>query len=726
MLSLFLQFIVVSQKSFTIVDEKGNGIPFVSVVISCNEQEEQLISSFDGVVESKLACDELKVKLKHVSYQTKWETITTNKQKVTLYPSDVQMTELVVTGQYVPSTQGSSVHKVKVIDSKRIQAQGAVNLQELMEQEMNIRVSQDQFLGSSMSIQGLSGENVKILIDGVPVIGRQNGNIDLTQINLNDVERIEVVEGPLSVNYGTNALAGTINIITKKSQDKLSVSGRAYYETVGQYNVDGSLNFNLGKQLFKLSGGRNYFDGYSQVDTSRVMDWKPKEQWFGGLDYSSSINKTEWRIKSNLFLEKLTARGEPRAPYYESAFDDYFYTTRIDNSIFLKSPLSKNLSANILGGYNYYQREKRAYLKDLVNIEYTLLDAPDAQDTSVFDLIFSRGSIVYAKDSSKINGQLGYDINVETSRGKRIEGQTQQIGDYALFASAEYLPTKKIKLKPGLRYSYNTQYKSPLIPSIHAKYQITQHLSVRSSYGRGFRAPSLKELYFLFVDQNHNILGNQNLKAEVSQNTMLQMSYKRGIKRGVYNFDLSFFHNKVSDQISLALVDISEQLYTYTNIGKFYSQGLNFNSGFRYKTYKTSFGFAYTGRYNLESESNPNIDKFSYSPEVTTSFIYEVEEWQTSFNLFYKYSGKLLGYAVDEVGTVSQYQIADYGMMDFSVINLFWKKRLTTTLGVKNIFDVQNINSTQFSGGVHSGGGGSLPVSWGRTFFLKLAFMFPS
>ena len=68
-----------------------------------------------------------------------------------------------------------------------------------------------------MSVQGLSGENVKILIDGVPVVGRLNGNVDLSQINLTNIERVEIVEGPLSVNYGTNALAGTINLITKKN-----------------------------------------------------------------------------------------------------------------------------------------------------------------------------------------------------------------------------------------------------------------------------------------------------------------------------------------------------------------------------------------------------------------------------------------------------------------------------------------------------------------------------
>ena len=71
-----------------------------------------------------------------------------------------------------------------------------------------------------MSMQGISGENVKILIDGVPVLGRLDGNIDLSKINLNDVDQIKVIEGPQSVSYGTNGMAGTINIIIKKDQKK--------------------------------------------------------------------------------------------------------------------------------------------------------------------------------------------------------------------------------------------------------------------------------------------------------------------------------------------------------------------------------------------------------------------------------------------------------------------------------------------------------------------------
>lgn len=123
-----------------------------------------------------------------------------------------------VTGQYGANTADQSVYKVRVIDESRIKAQGAVNLRDVLTNDLNIRLSNDPVLGSSLTMMGVGGENIKILIDGVPMVGRTNGNIDLSQINLNNVERIEVVEGPLSVSYGTNALGGAINLITKKTK----------------------------------------------------------------------------------------------------------------------------------------------------------------------------------------------------------------------------------------------------------------------------------------------------------------------------------------------------------------------------------------------------------------------------------------------------------------------------------------------------------------------------
>ena len=155
--------------SVFVVDEGNSPIPFVSCEISYSlngeKKSKQTITTGEGEVILEGEWSGIKLKLRHIGYQTKFMSLDANQSKITMYTDNLELTTFVVTGQYSESSVENSVHKVKVIDSKRIEAQGAVNLQELMEQEMNIRVSQDNVLGSSMSIQGLSGENVKILID---------------------------------------------------------------------------------------------------------------------------------------------------------------------------------------------------------------------------------------------------------------------------------------------------------------------------------------------------------------------------------------------------------------------------------------------------------------------------------------------------------------------------------------------------------------------------------
>ena len=114
-----------------------------------------------------------------------------------------ELDEVIVTAQYVPQTIEKSVYKVKTIDAGEMRSRGVSNLRELLQHELNINLEQRSVFGTSIEVQGISKENVKILVDGVPVIGRLNGIIDLSQINLYNIERVEIIEGPASVFYGT-------------------------------------------------------------------------------------------------------------------------------------------------------------------------------------------------------------------------------------------------------------------------------------------------------------------------------------------------------------------------------------------------------------------------------------------------------------------------------------------------------------------------------------------
>jgi outer membrane receptor for ferrienterochelin and colicins len=646
--------------------------------------------------------------------------------------------EMIVTGQLQHTTINNCVQNVRVINSKKIEQMGAQNLTQLFKNELNIQLSNDAILGSGMDLQGISGENVKILVDGVPIIGKMNGTVDLNQINIQNVEKIEIIEGPLSVNYGSDALAGTINIITKKNQTTL-FSGKVhgYYESNGTYNTQLNLSSNFKNTLITADFNRNYFDGWRadekpfHIEKVRIADslrnklYKPREQYFGGIKLHQRLNKDKQEhglfltIDARLFKENIENRGAPSKPYFIKAFDDYYNTFRSDNSLSINGRMTDKWSVNSTNAYNFFKRVKNTYFNDLTTLEQTLAGASE-QDTSMFDLILSRTSFIY-NHSKSWSLELGYDVNYESSRGKRIGKGTQAIGDYALFITSEYTAWKKLTIKPGLRASYNSVYKSPVVPSLFLRYEINKNNSIRASYSRGFRAPSIKELFFYFVDINHNIIGNENLKAETSNNYQLSYRADYQIKKTRFSINNQFFFNDLHNLITLAQVNNVE--YSYVNLFKAQTYGYTLNANILYRELSIDAGLSIKARKNQIVETQaPRAT--SFYPEIKFNPSYTVNKINTTFAFFYKFTGKLPNLMLQTDGTVIEAKREAYHMLDFTISTHFLKRMIGLTIGAKNLLNVTSINGMTGSGGTHSSGGSNILIGMGRTYFCSLTINF--
>ncbi len=725
---------VFGQEIKVISHTENKPVHHATLELKCLAKDEVRIFQTDKdgtvVLPADFVCLEFELFITHTGFDDLSTTyIFTTTKTFEIQPKGKEIEEVVITAQYAPSSVENAVQKIKVIDRKTIDLMGAQNLKDVLSNQMNIRLSQDNVLGSSMSLQGISGQNVKILIDGVAVTGRVNGNIDISQINMNNVERIEIVEGPLSVNYGTDALAGTINIITKKFQKpSSSASVSSYYESNGQYNLSGRLANSTPKYTFSLIGGRNYFDGWNYsdksflvekeklADSNRVKDWKPKEQFFGTAFIGRKIKNFNIGLTSDYFYEQIMNRGVPRMPYFETAFDDYYTTNRFTNSLNITGKIRPNGNVNAVFAYNYYQRIKNTYIKDLTTLDQELTGTPSDQDTSKFYNITARGSYSTSCATSKINGELGYDLQHETGTGIRIKNGNQQIGEYAVFGTAEYKPTSKLTIRPGVRLIYNTSYKAPVIPSINVKQNLGKKSTIRLTYARGFRSPSLKDLYFYFVDINHNIKGNENLKAEYSHNFSASFATYFQTRSIQWKLDNSYFYNSIRNMITLAQSTATE--YSYFNLSKFKSLGTNVSLEGKWRNLTTTFGGSYIGRYNDLSEIYQSA-QFTYSPEGRLNIQYNWLAKECTFSVFYKYTGQTPSFAVDATNQLYKTSIANYHMMDASITKYFLKKRVLLTVGGKNLFNVRNIAGTS-TGSAHSASSNIIPLAMGRTFFFKL------
>ena len=365
--------------------------------------------------------------------------------------------------------------------------------------------------------------------------------------------------------------------------------------------------------------------------------------------------------------------------------------------------------------YNYFRRQKNTHYIDLTTLKSNISDNASDQDTTIFDFFMARGTYSNSNDSSKLNYSFGYDFNVETGYGKRIKQKTQEIGDYALFYSAEYRVIKALIIRPGIRYSYNTSYASPLTPSLNLRYNFRNYI-FRTSYSSGFRAPSIKDLYFDFVDSNHDIQGNPNLIAETSHNFSGSIVKTIWRKNKVIKITGSGFYNDINNLITLAANEGNS--FSYFNLDKYKTTGAQGQIEFVINHFKCTFSGTYTGRYNSISESL-SVTPFSYSPEFRSNFSYNVKKYNLNFSGFYKYSGEIIGYYSDDTDVVQQNFLGDFNTLDLTVTKGLWKNKIRWTLGGKNLFNVRNIVSRGESG-VHSTNRGSVSMSWGISLFTSL------
>lgn len=738
LLILLFNTVLINAQSQTIRFENNQKEPIQSVYLDFFSEgvPKRLVSDLNGIVVLKDSNRSLNIKISHIGFETINCKVGFKDTLFILKKKNFMIEEVFVTAQIKPTKKSETIQKVRLINRIEIENQAATNLKELLEKEMNMRLSNDNILGSSVSIQGISGQNVKILIDGIPVIGRLNGNIDLSQISLNNISRVEIIEGPLSVEYGTDALAGTINLITDQNlNDKFSSKYNIFYQSVGNYNTDISLSYRINEQSLALDFGRKYFDGWSDdeefsllptsnvADTNRVKTWNPKEQYFGNLNYKINKKKNTLRIYFDSYYEKITNLGLPRMPYFETAFDDYYYTRRNNLGLEYNYDFSDEEEIELLLSVNDYERIKNTYFKDLTTLDQVLTNNSSDQDTSKFNLLMNK--IVFSSfKSEKFNYQIGFDSKIENAKGKRINNNERSLRDYAIYISSKWNPYNGFAVKPGFRLSYNSKFNVPIIPSLNFMFN-KKDLKVRFSYARGFRAPSLKELFFEFVDVNHNIIGNRDLSAEISNNFQFNIDYLNRFEFFKIEIGTKLFSNNIENLITLAqLPNFAE--YTYFNLGKYKTRGVSASLNLLSEKINISLSASNIGRYNSLSENEifdaeKNLLDFSYSSSYNASVNYTFSRYYLSTIIYYNYIGKLPLFYQNSNNEIIESEIASYSLLDFVLKKSFFSGKINLSFGMKNLFDVQEISSFS-SSGAHSSSSNSQSVGYGRTFFTSLDF----
>ena len=477
-------------------------------------------------------------------------------RKIYLVEDDSNLSEIVVTGTRTPRILKDAPILTRVISSEDIEKSDATNIADLLQSELpGIEFSYSMDQQTSLNMAGFGGNAILFLVDGERVAGETLNNIDYSRLTLDNVERVEIVKGAASSLYGSNAVGGVINLISKKANKPWSanVNGRVGAHDDQRYGVglgtkSKYFNNNLNVQYHKLGALDLKRDGdYSKIYGSDSYNFKDR------LIYTPMENLS-FTAKAGYFFKERDS-----SPTKHDRYRDFNAGVKGDYDINDKNSLELSYTFDQYDKSDYNMQAKLD-VRDYSNVQHSV-----------------RGLYNY-KFSANNYFTFGADYMRDYLMSYQFEndGSYKQYTAYA-FAQLDY-SFGDFNVIGALRYDFFSESNIHHVsPKLGLMYKFN-HGSIRASYASGFRAPTLKEMYMSFDMANiFMIYGNPDLDPEYSDNFQLTGEYNIGR----YNFTLSGFYNLVDDRITTAW-DNGRDGMVYCNMSTVKIAGIDANASVKY------------------------------------------------------------------------------------------------------------------------------------------------
>ena len=677
--------------------------------------------------------------------------------------------EVIVTGESQVMSLSKKLFTVNTIDQKGITRLAGNNLADILTQNLNITVVPDASTGrSTISMFGLDGQYVKVLIDGIPMAS-DNGvgnNIDITQINLEDVERVEVIEGSAGVLYGDNAVAGVVNIVTKKGVEgdyKWQIQGALQEETIGrEYSlfergrhiqnikvsnqISPSISYTLGTSRNDYAGFYNGFQGRDYVniqdnmvinDGLRGTEWNPKEQMtlFGNININLGKHRLFYKLQhfdEDLTIYNRTVNGRldvGTGLVNPTALDEDYNTKRLVNNLNITGPVKGMTTYNVSLSYQNQKRYFEQYVYNILQRGIESFTADDLNQSS--DVLYSKGFVSNIMPKSKIfNMLLGYEFTRQKGFDAIATGSSSTdvventLENYDIFVSADFNLNDRLSFYPGLRSVNNSQFGDKLVWSLSSTYDFKETSKLKLAVGSAFRAPNFTELFFFFVDANHNVRGNPNLQPEDGISVFLNADQLFTLnEHALLKSTLTSFYYDNDNKIA-SITDTDENdraLFTFGNVDFQKILGFSLTNKFMSGNFQAGLGASYIGQSTAVDETADEDFGYLWSLNLNSNLSYAVPSLRTTFATYLKYTGRTQNLVPGDNG-LEVGQTNDFTFWDASVRTRI-AKDFDITLGARNLLDVVAVDATDLPAGAHgvSGGTGRL-FGNGRSYFLKLLY----
>ncbi len=466
---------------------------------------------------------------------------------------------VVVTGSGHHQRLKSTATPVHVLSSQEIKEQGITTLDGALTRMMPQVSMSPNSMGTFLRLNGLGNKYILILINGQKLTGDISNNVDLNRINMARVKRIEVLDGAASSLYGSDAIAGVINIITDQpTRDLVSVTSDTRVSGHGQFTE------NLALDIFKNGFGSYTSFSRDQADSYRIND----VEFVKGSDTETqpTIAPFFTGYRSNLVGQKFTYA--PNEHLALNAGIDYSY----------KITDRPNTRKDITGGTDYEMRYKglrwnvggiyKFTSRNSLQADFTVDRFRYGKQYDVATKTYAIDDYVQSKKQRSMEAQLkailGLMNNSTTILGAdwRKDYLTATSGNInqnaytaAAFAQHEMTFFDRLTATVGLRLTYHETFNWHLTPKATLMYA-PGNFRLRATYSAGFRAPGLDELYYHYFSVNRGkaqiIFGNKELKPEKSNYFSLNAEYRTNL----IAVSVTGFMNRINDMVIRQNIDV--------------------------------------------------------------------------------------------------------------------------------------------------------------------------
>jgi len=641
----------------------------------------------------------------------------------------IVLDQIVLTASSIATTLKEAPASISVVDQDQLQQRGAPDITEALRTVPGVNVGFDSSGTRGISIRGMGSAYTLLMVDGKRINAGlttlRDYNGDLSWIPVDAIERIEVVRGPMSTLYGSDALGGVVNIITKKSSDKWS--GSLTTEWI-QPESDAT---GVSKKVSGYVSGPIVPNELTMTAYGSIGSKDPgNSAKLGDITVPTGIDdydinaKLSWTpVKGQLFeLEGGTGREKYR-PYLADGEIDTSNTeiTRTTGSL------------RHVGDWEFGTSTITGMIEHAENF-HTTADAnglPDdgtaiTVDTYTLDGKVSMPLDFWFEQNLTVGSEFRYeDMNDPENLGiansvTGTTGSTQtSMWSAAVFMEDQIRLRDDLKLTAGLRIDQHEEFGTHASPRIYLNYDLNDDLSFKAGWAQAFKAPNLRQLNPNWVQTSRGqgcgavggpceMVGNPDLQPETSNSFEIGAAYTQDI----WEAGLSYFYNDIKDKITSAreaslILDDGTKYVQQINVDRARTQGFEGNLKVQLHpdvTWSNSF------TYLIESINLETGEPLAADPEysIHTELAWRVRE---NFSVIgsMDFYGKQVDYVMDAT-TVTAQNVSAYNMVNAS-FKYDPSENFTLRAGVNNIFDEQPEAESRYSEN-------------GRSYFVSLTSKF--